>query len=105
MMIFENFKPCLVFSTKYRVSSDFIQFFEAESARFAQLNRSLQKEPSQNLYPTKTKLDESSKERIGTPQLKQRNNSISQKSSISELNSVTALEKKANNTGGSFNKV
>ena len=108
MMIFENFKPCLIFSTKYRVSPDFIQFFEAESARYAQLDRSLKKEPSQNLYSTKSKIEEPPKERSETPQPKARNvgtSGLSQKSSYSEVNSVTALEKKANNTGNSFNKL
>jgi len=92
LMIFENFKSCLIFSTKYRVSTDFGQFFESESIRCNQLDRSMRKDQSQNLNQSRVRTGEDSlRERQGSPQVRSGKllTNISHKSLASEVNSAT----------------
>jgi len=115
LMIFENFKSCLIFSTKYRVSTDFGQFFESESIRCNQLDRSMRKDQSQNLNQSRVRTGEDSlRERQGSPQVRSGKllTNISHKSLASEVNSVTEKvekteksEKKQTTQPGSNNNI
>src|SRR5690349_17696209 len=80
MMTFENFKPCLVFSNKFRIFSSFLQFFEAEANRHALLSRDNNPNWSPTLLmklksvedPSKGKSVEDTRVRSNTPQPKVR---------------------------------
>jgi hypothetical protein len=102
LAVFENFKSCLIFSTKYRVSNDFSQFFESESMRVNQLlERSMRKETSQNLHQSRMKTGEDSlKDRGGSPQVRSGKllTNVSHKSLASEANSVNAAAEKKQTT-------
>jgi len=102
LAVFENFKSCLIFSTKYRVSTDFNQFFESESLRVNQLlERSMRKETSQNLHQSRLKTGEDSlRERGGSPQVRSGKllTNVSHKSLASEANSMNAAAEKKQTT-------
>jgi len=101
LAVFENFKSCLIFSTKYRVSTDFGQFFESESMRVNQLlERSMRKETSQNLHQSRLKTGEDSLREKGSPQVRSGKllTNISHKSLASEANSVNAAAEKKQTT-------
>ena len=97
VMILENFKPCMIYSTKFRVCPTFIQFFETEAHRYTILDLTMKKDHSQLFQSSKLRSEEGTKDRSTTPQVKvraSRAESVSNKSSNGDLQSLSYLEKK-----------